>query len=238
MTRGIATTPAQAPKAIAPRSQNPDVHSESAGIQKTVTPQLDTTPAEDMVDQQRLERVKRILYQLRHFELIERLILDYYAATQCPVVPKVVMIPVIDALRTSTALRPFRSVTPVTLDDLASVARAILASTAQAIPITSSTTSTEFSCYLSGAQLRLETLGIIYSVAARSCRFAEIKEGKDYEDFIQLMYENGLECRRIARRTAPMNDALLFLTYELVCLTTYIHGDNSMSLRPLYSILF
>jgi hypothetical protein len=230
--------PTQAPKTIAPRGHNSDAHSENAGSRDRVTPQLDTMPAENTVDQQRLDRVKRILYQLRHFELIERLVLDYYAATQCPVVPKVVMIPVIDALRTSAALHPFRNGAPVNIDDLSSVARAVLASTAQAIPISSSTTSTEFSSYLSGAQPRLETLGIIYSVAARSSRFAEIKEGKDYEDFIQLMYENGLECRRIARRVAPMNDALLFLTYELVCLTTYIHGDNSMSLSPLYSIPF
>lgn len=174
-----------------------------------------------------VQQVKDILRQLKHFSRIETLLRDYYALSQGPIVPGPVLFAVLEAARISTAL--WQAVDQVDTDDslLLSEAANIMSTTSSALSISSSTSTSDFCSMLCDEHIRLEALGIIYSVAARACKFIARRKDSSHESFINSLYVNSLECRKIARHVAPMNDALVWLTYENVILTTYMHGDSS-----------
>lgn len=70
-------------------------------------------------------------------------------------------------------------------------------------------------------------LGVIYSIAARACSAGLSRDDDSHDDFIQTMFRASLDCRRIAKDIAPLNDALLWLTYETVILSSCVLGHSS-----------
>lgn len=81
-----------------------------------------------------------------------------------------------------------------------------------------------------GESLRLETVGLIYSIAARSCTLGLGRDDEKREDFVQAMFRCSTTCLRLVRDIAPqINDATVWLAYENLLLTMSIHGDASKS---------
>lgn len=177
--------------------------------------------------EQRVRQVKDVLRHLRHFDRIHQLLRDYYASNQGPIVPGVIVFAILEAARNSTSL--WQAISSSESDDtlLLSAAQQTISITKCAIEITPKTTVAAFCASLCSESIRLEALGIVCSVAARACKFATRRNDFSQDDFINDLYGCSLECRRLSREIATMNDALLWLTYENVILTTYMHGDSS-----------
>lgn len=158
---------------------------------------------------------------------MSELLREYYAFSQGPVVPGGLIFAILEAARRSTSLWQAIQETGPAEGLLSLKAEETICMSSCAMHISPSTTVSSFSASLCGETIRLEALGIVYSVAARACKVATRKGDPSHDAFINRLYTSSLDCRRIARDIAPMSDALLWLTYENVILTTYMHGDSS-----------
>ncbi|KAF2108880.1 hypothetical protein BDV96DRAFT_605314 [Lophiotrema nucula] len=70
-------------------------------------------------------------------------------------------------------------------------------------------------------------IGVIYSIAARACSASLSRDDDSHDNIIQTMFRARLDCRRIAKDIAPFNDALLWLTYETVTLSSCVLAHSS-----------
>ncbi|KAI5235761.1 hypothetical protein E4T43_09036 [Aureobasidium subglaciale] len=91
--------------------------------------------------------------------------------------------------------------------------------------LTSSTSLVEFLGFYSGANLRLESIGLIFTIAARVARLGLAHHGEIDHNFVQAMFQCSAECLRLARELASeMNDVMIWLSYENLRLSTTIQG--------------
>jgi hypothetical protein len=104
-----------------------------------------------------------------------------------------------------------------------------LKSTSTAVSITATLTPAEFINMHTGEHLRLEYLGIILCLAARSAIFELAQENESYDNFIRDLYWCSTACLRLARELTPLNDAMTWLSLNDFTLTTSTEGDSSKS---------
>lgn len=84
------------------------------------------------------------------------------------------------------------------------------------------------SCY-TGANLRVETIGLIFTLAARAARVYHFHTDMDVHDFVQDMFPGSARCVHLARELATdMNDVIVWLSYENLRVTTSIQGYAGM----------
>lgn len=190
------------------------------------TPTLPLAPRPPAGLDSRQQQVERILQQLKHFDRLDALIRGYIWS-QGPIVPSLVMLAILDAIRGSVPLRGARDESASDSAMLASAAQGTIAASSRAVDITATTTVSSFCTSLCGDHVRLEALGLVYSVAARACKIASRNGDPSDDEFIFNLYSSSLDCRTLARSSSPINDALVWLGYENVVLTTYMHGDSS-----------
>jgi hypothetical protein len=163
--------------------------------------------------------VVNILSHLRRMVQLEELVERYYATSQTAIVPALVILPAVSNIK--------RHAQPV-LDDttngnpmMIELARKVLKSTSTEVNVPFFGTSED---------IRLETIGLFYALAARSYVHGfsfDVVYQRDNE-FIDAMLKSSLECLHISRSVAPrIQDAIVWLAYENLLLTTYVHGDTS-----------
>jgi hypothetical protein len=163
--------------------------------------------------------VVNILSHLRRMVQLEELVERYYATSQTAIVHALVILPAVSNIK--------RHAQPV-LDDttngnemMIELARKVLNSTLTEVNVPFFGTSED---------IRLETIGLFYALAARSYVHLfsfDVVYQRDNE-FIDAMLKSGTECLHISRSVAPrIQDAIVWLAYENLLLTTYVHGDTS-----------
>ena len=177
--------------------------------------------------------ITKILEHLQHFGIINKLVLEYYQLGQTAAIPSQLVLPVLfDLQRLHEDILRGRGAT----DDAASkaamstMAHQILRATSSRSIITSSTSLTEFTSFYSGRNLRVETIGLIFAIAARASRLGLAPDSENNHDFVQAMFQCSARCLRLARELAQeMNDVIVWLSYENLRLTTSIQGYASRS---------
>lgn len=145
----------------------------------------------DTLDQD-LASIVSILEQLHHCGTIRKLLPEYYGLGQIAAVPSHLVLPVISDLeRIHEDILHQRATTDAAASKVAvsAMAHRILLATVSKSIITPSTTVAEFLSLYSGPNLRLESIGLIFSIAARASRLALVPEGEDSHDFLQTMFQ-------------------------------------------------
>lgn len=186
-----------------------------------------TTAGDHTRHSHRVELVVELLGHLKHLTLIQKLLEEYYTISQAGVVPGPLVLLAVSTLRNQSSY-----VLGTTEGDSGSVSQlavSVLRSTALEVDVSPSVTSSEFLACYTGERLRLETIGLIYNIAARSCWLGLSRDDEKRDGFLQSMLQSSNDCLRLARDIAPqVNDMTVWLAYENILLTIVTQEDTSM----------
>lgn len=183
-----------------------------------------------------LATMKEIVSQLRYLPVIEKCLHQYYSAKHNSLVPKPVVLHLLKALRTDLVSSGYilgETGDRVELGDISRLSESILLSSSTEVIITASLDLHGFLALFCGPKLRVETLGLLYTMAARaSAFFVDRDEGKDAA-FVPDMVWYSTVILRLARDLAPQsNDVIIWLANENAQLRSFLEGDTS---EPLYT---
>jgi hypothetical protein len=172
-----------------------------------------------MTNNRNIARVVDILSHLRRMVQLEELVERYYATSQTAIVPALLILPAISNIKVYA--RPILEDANGGHDMMLELARKAL---------NASSTEVKVPFFGPPEDIRLETIGLLYALAARSYIHGfnfDVLPRRD-NDFIDAMLKCSTDCLHIAREVAPgIQDAIVWLAYENLLLTTYVHGDTS-----------
>lgn len=172
--------------------------------------------------------ISQILRNVRYCAIIKKLVKEYYDLGQAAVIPRRLVLPAIaDFERIHEKLLVHGAAT----DEAASrtillpAAERIWRASISKIEITPTTSLDEFRSSYTGDNLRVETIGLICTLAARAARVGLFPNDMDVHDFVQAMFQCSARCVHLARELATeMNDIIVWLSYENLRITTSIQG--------------
>lgn len=172
------------------------------------------------------EKISKVLMLLEDFSFIERLVSDFYNLSPAPVIPA----PFVQNTFPSTR-KLLSEYLPSRVTRLTSQ---IIDNTSRAFQIPYSTHGCDFHKLYTGANCRLEILGIIISQAGRSTQYGMgsgaytlCGEPQTRTQFAQRMYSASHTILQVCKMLTPTNDLLLWLVYENMALTDMIQGASS-----------
>jgi hypothetical protein len=178
-----------------------------------------------------LVSITYILEQLHHCGTIRKLLVEFYRMGQIAAVAEHLVLPVISDLeQIHEDMLHQRATTDIADSRVAvsAIAHRILRATISRTTITPTTSLPEFLSFFSGVNLRVETIGLIFSLAARASRLGLVPESETSHDFLQTMFQCSARCLRLARELAvEMSDVIVWLSYENLRITTSIQGYSS-----------
>lgn len=173
-----------------------------------------------------LNKISDVLMLCADFSLIERLVSDFYDQSPAPMIPA----PFVRNTFPSTR-KQCQKYLPGNITRLVSK---IINNTAKIFQIPSSTQGCEFHELYTGANFRLEILGIMLAEAGRSTQFGTGSgvftirgEPQERRQFAQKMYLASNIILQVCKMLTPTNDLLVWLVYENMLLSSIIHGDSS-----------
>ena len=119
-----------------------------------------------------------------------------------------------------------------------SLAHEVLNATTVPMEIRSDMEWTDFVDMHTKTGLRLEMIGLIYTIAARASIFGLVKDAEQHDGFAQAVFRSSIACFEISREVAyETTDCMLWLSCDLLRLTTNARGDTrKLKLGALYSI--
>jgi hypothetical protein len=186
--------------------------------------------------QEDLSSIVYILDQLHHCGTIRKLLMEFYHMSQVAVVPGHLVLPLISDLeQIHEDILHQRATKDLAASKVAvsEMAHRILCATVAKTAMTLSTSLPEFLTSYSGAKIRVESIGLIFAVAARASRLGLVPESETSHDFLQTMFQGSARCLRLARELAmEMNDVIVWLSYENLRITTSIQGYSSRCTVP------
>jgi len=158
---------------------------------------------------------------------------NLFPFSQVAVVPRLLILQLIASIRIGLVASGYikeERAGELSVHHCSRLAEDFLLSSSSEVVITLDLDLGAFCALFSGANLRIETLGLLYTMAARSSLYA-IGHGHDnYQDdgFIREMGWYGNLSLRLARELAPQTtDLITWLAYENLQFTTLIEGDAS-----------
>lgn len=190
-----------------------------------------------------LATIEDIVSQLKLLPVIEKRIHEYYSFSQVALVPRPLALQLITSLRIGLAGSGYMKeerTNRISIRQGPQLAEDILRSSSLDVAITQDLDLKAFCALFSGANLRIETLGLLYTMAARSSLYTEgYGDGKYQDDkFTTEMGWYGKLCLRLARELAPeTTDLMVWLAHENLQLTTFFEGDASECSGPEISSL-
>jgi hypothetical protein len=203
----------------------------------TVSDTLPQTPTPGSHDSKAYEAhlatMKEIVSQLRYLPVIEKCLYQYYSFKHNALVPKPVVLQILDTLRTDLVSSGHvlgEKGEQVELGDISEISETVLLSSSTEVIITPSLDLHGFCALFCGANLRVETIGLLYTMAARaSVFFVDRDEDKDGA-FVQDMVWYSTLALRLARDLAPQStDVIIWLANENAELRSFLEGDASES---------
>ncbi|KAL4746049.1 hypothetical protein BDW72DRAFT_207673 [Aspergillus terricola var. indicus] len=180
-----------------------------------------------------LATMKEIVSQLRYLPVIEKCLHQYYSSKYNALVPKPVVLHLLKTLRTDLVSSGHilgEKGERAELGDVSELSESVLLSSSTEVVITPSLDLHGFLAMFCGANLRVETIGLLYTMAARaSAFFADRDEDKDGA-FVQDMVWCSTLTLRLARDLAPQStDVIVWLANENAQLRSFLEGDASLS---------
>lgn len=179
-----------------------------------------------------LVSIVHILSHVQYCATIKKLVSEYYDLGQAAIIPRCLVLPAISDLeRIQEEVLHLSAAT----DDTASraaflpVAERVWRATKSKIDIISTTSLEDFRSHYTGANLRVETIGLISAIAARAARVGLFPNNEDRHNFLQAMFQCSARCVHLARELATeMNDVIVWLSYENLRVTTSMQGYAGM----------
>ncbi|KAF7185439.1 hypothetical protein HII31_13228 [Pseudocercospora fuligena] len=111
-----------------------------------------------------------------------------------------------------------------------SLGNEVLNATALPMEIRSDMEWTDFVDMHTKTGLRLEMIGLIYTIAARASIFGLLKDAEQHDGFAQAVFRSSIACFEISREVAcETTDCMLWLSCDLLRLTTNARGDTHES---------
>lgn len=205
----------------------------------TVSDTLPQTPTPGSRDSKAYEAhlatMKEIVSQLRYLPAIEKCLHQYYSSKHNGLVPKLVVLHLLETLRTDLVSSGHilgEKGDRVELGDISEISETVLLSSSTEVVINPSSDLQEFLALFCGANLRVETIGLLYTMAARaSAFFVGHDEDKDGA-FVQDMVWYSTLTLRLARDLAPQStDVIIWFANENALLRSFLEGDASESLH-------
>ncbi|KAJ5884200.1 hypothetical protein N7504_011772 [Penicillium tannophilum] len=181
-----------------------------------------------------LAAMEDIVSHLKLLPLIEKRLQEYYSFSQVALVPRQLMLQLIASIRIGLIASGYikeERANEMSVHHCSRLANDLLRSSSSEVVITPDLDTGAFCALFSGANLRIETIGLLYTMAARSSLYA-LGHGHDkYQDdgFTQEMGWYGNLSLRLARELAPQTtDLITWLAHENLQLTTLFEGDSSL----------
>ncbi|KAJ5094506.1 hypothetical protein N7456_010367, partial [Penicillium angulare] len=181
-----------------------------------------------------LATIEDIASQLKFLPIIEKRLHEYYSFSQVALVPRPIISQLLSSIRTGLKASGYieeDGVDEVSLSHISQLARELLRSSSSELAVTANLDLEAFCALFSEKNLRIETLGLIYTMAARSSLYVFTHGQDEYQDggFIQEMGRYSNLSLRLARELAPQtNDLIMWLAHENLQLMTLLEGDASL----------
>lgn len=175
--------------------------------------------------------VAEIMAHFRHLDMIEKLLQAYYDRSPAALVPGQLILPALASLRfcmKDVMASPNLSGPGVDGRNLQQLADRIVHATSGSIDFDKSCSPSDFCATYTGQSLRLETIGLVFALAGRSCLLGPGRgdDRRDEDEFVHTMFRCSTCCLQIAREvTESIIDPLVWLSYENLLLTMSIQGD-------------
>lgn len=176
--------------------------------------------------EQQIQEVLDILEQFQYLDQITGLVQDYTELAQAALVPGPILMYATSTLA-ETARRYYSERNNSSQARL--LARAVLRSTSSAVEVHSELSYEAFVDLFTGDNIRLDMLGLIYAIAARShtCNSPRAEGDDEYWTLQNRLFKGAHSCLTMARELAPgMNDVILWLSFELMRLYSNVQGDS------------
>ncbi|KAI0848475.1 hypothetical protein F5Y00DRAFT_262570 [Daldinia vernicosa] len=174
---------------------------------------------------------EEIILQLKFLPLVERLFQEYLPFRQVSLVPRPIILQLVASIRSSPITKGYvgEDVTRCS-DGLSRLAEAVLCAASSEISVKPDLDLEQFCELFSGENLCLETLGLLYTTAARCYLCGIGRDEKEHAEFIREMIRCSNLSLRIARELSTQtNDIINWLAYENLQLMMLIEGDASLS---------
>jgi hypothetical protein len=199
----------------------------------TVSDTLPQTPTPGSHDSKAYEAhlatMKEIVSQLRYLPVIEKCLHQYYSYKHNALVPKPVVLHLLGTLRTDLVSSGHilgEKGERVELGNISEISEFVLLSSSTEVVITPSLDLHGFSALFCGANLRVETIGLLYTMAARASGFFVDRDEDKDRAFVQDMVWYSTLTLRLARDLAPQStDVIIWLANENAQLRSFLEGD-------------
>lgn len=181
--------------------------------------------------EENLAAIQEIASLLRSFSLIDTLIEEYFSFSQAAIVPRPVVRQLFDSIRKNMCSSNDDMLKSGEVDcDVSSLTAILLRSSSDAISVASSLDLEAFCALFSGPRLRVETLGLMYTIAARSYLYSRRRDDKTLDSIVQNLVRCSTLSLRLSRELAGQdtNDVIAWLGLENVQLTSLLEGHGSM----------
>ncbi|PLN78605.1 hypothetical protein BDW42DRAFT_202006 [Aspergillus taichungensis] len=179
-----------------------------------------------------LATMQEIMSQLRYLPVIVKCLRQYYSSKYNALVPKPVVLRLLETLRAdlvSSGHIVREEGERVELGNISEISELVLLSSSTEVVITPSLDLHGFAALFCGANLRVETIGLLYTMAARaSACFIDRDENKNDAFFQKMVWYSTLSLR-LARDLAPQStDVIIWLANENAHLRSFLEGDASL----------
>ncbi|KAI1460131.1 hypothetical protein F4805DRAFT_418238 [Annulohypoxylon moriforme] len=173
---------------------------------------------------------EEIVAQLRFLPFIEKLFDEYFSFSQVALVPRQIILKLVKSIRDSLGISDHNAedTAECTLD-ISQLSKDVLHASSSPVKITSSLDPEGFCELYSGENLRVETLGLLYTTAARSYLCGMVYDERKHDRFIQAMIRCSNLSLQLARDlSVQANDFIIWLAHDNLQLTTLIEGEPSL----------
>jgi len=230
----VSASPAQSLRTpAASTGQTPRFHTWPGVTDETNGTDVEPPTIVNKIHEQQMTMVNEILGGLRYISEIDSHVREHCRLSQVCLMPS----PLVLQLMTSVKIANWSLNTAPHApgnghEVMAQIAEDVLRSTKTNFDVSPAMDYKEFAFLVSGANLRIETLGILFSIAARSYIYSA--GGGDWDDgFMQCMIRCSDLCLALARDvTSRVNDMLSTLAWENMQLLSLLDGDSSRCPRP------
>ncbi|KAJ5225196.1 hypothetical protein N7468_006421 [Penicillium chermesinum] len=163
---------------------------------------------------------------------IERLLNEYYKFSQAALVARPIVSQLIASMKTGLTMAGYANESEdgvLEIQDPTQLARGVLQASSLEITITPSLDPEGFCALFTGPCLRVEALGLVYTIAARSALYFSRHEDESEDALMQDMIWYSDSCLRLARELSPRTtDLIIWLAQENLQLTTLLAGDAGL----------
>lgn len=176
--------------------------------------------------------IKEVVSLLKYFSLIERLIEEYFSFSQAAIVPRPVIRHLLEYIKSnvcdSTQIQDALK-SKAAIFEISGLTATLLNSRSEAAFITSSLDLEGFCALFSGSRLRVETLGLMYTIAACSYLYSRRSDNQRLDGLVQQLIRCSNLSLRLSHELAAQetNDVIVWLGLENVQLTSLLEGHGS-----------